>query len=201
MHCNAIFITALYCIEIAYSSCLLLLLTACSAQQAASSQKALSRPQFLCSPALGLILGAELLFNSSRTLNSQCSSQREVEEAFAVCLFNLYSTHTSIDFQRFTTPPYAGGFQREQRVFEYFPLFLFLEHGRLTNHAQVSLPNGKILNVGKQSVFPLSLFYKLTEPFLTVVLQRVLSRKPSLSPSRFSLGKLEVLEAGQTLSN
>lgn len=95
---------------------------------------------------------------------------------------DLQLHHTRVDFS-------------ESKESEYFPLFVFLEHERLKNHAEASLPNGKFLIMGKQSVSTLSLFCKLTEPFLIVVLQRVLGRNPSLSPSSFSLIKLEV---GQT---
>lgn len=127
LHCNTIFNSASHHTEIAYCSCLLLLLlTACRPAkehlvQRAASQKALSRLQFLWSPLLGGIIGAELLFNSSLPLDSQCPSQK-VKEAFADRLFNSYSAHTSTNFQIFTAPA-CSEFQRNQRIFKALLLF------------------------------------------------------------------------------
>lgn len=185
LHCNTIFNSASYHTEIAYCSCLLLLLlTACRPAkehlvQRAASQKALSRLQFLWSPLLGGIIGAELLFNSSLPLDSQCPSQK-VKEAFADRLFNSYSAHPSTNFQIFTAPA-CSEFQRNQRIFK--ALLLFCISGAW--EAQQTLSSFSVLwqdfKHGRGGgIFSLSLFAKLTESFLTEVSQTVLSRNSSL---------------------
>lgn len=202
-HIFTIFNTALYHTETASCSCLLLLLSTCrparehSAQRAAS-QKALSRLQILCSPLLGGIIGAELLFSSSLPLDSQCPSQRE-SEAFAVRLFNSYSAHTSTNFQIFTTPTCMGEFQEIKESLSPFCFFVFLEHRRLNKHSQAFLYYGTVLYIEKKKGIFLSIFILQTH-WIISNWSFTDSFKQKLFPLslKFQPGKLEI---GQTLIN